>query len=63
MSDPLERIAAALERLARAPDASDRDRAVADYFLSAIVPEALGLGAAAESGAAMLFAVDAVALG
>ena len=52
-----------VERLARAPDASDRERAAADYFLSAIVPEALGLGAAAESGAAILFAVDAVALG
>ena len=46
-----------VERLARAPDASDRDRAAAEYFLSVVVPEALGLGAAAESGAALLFAV------
>ena len=51
-----------VERLARAPDASDRDRAAAEYFLSVVVPEALGLGAAAESGAAMLFAVPAEAL-
>ena len=51
-----------VERLARAPDASDRDRAAAEYFLSVVVPEAIGLGAAAESGAAMLFAVPAEAL-
>ena len=51
-----------VERLAQAPDASDRDRAAAEYFLTVVVTEALGLGAAAESGAAMLFAVDAAAL-
>ena len=51
-----------VERLARAPDASDRDRAAAEYYLSVVVPEAIGLGAAAESGAAMLFAVPAEAL-
>ncbi len=51
-----------VERLARAPDASDRDRAAANYFLTVVVTEALGLGAAAESGAAMLFAVEAAAL-
>ncbi|MEO8141861.1 MAG: acyl-CoA dehydrogenase, partial [Sphingomicrobium sp.] len=51
-----------VERLARAPDASDRDRAAAEYFLSVVVPEALGLGAGAESGAAMLFAVPAESL-
>ncbi len=51
-----------VERLARAPDASDRDRAAAEYFLSVVVPEALGLGAGAESGAALLFAVPAAAL-
>ncbi len=50
------------ERLARAPEASDRDRAAAEYFLTVIVTEALGLGAAAESGAALLFSVDAAAL-
>ena len=52
-----------VERLARAPDANDRDRAVAEYFLSVIVPEALGLAAGAESGAALLYAVPAEALG
>ncbi|MCY7281788.1 MAG: acyl-CoA dehydrogenase, partial [Sphingomonas bacterium] len=51
-----------VERLARAPDANDRDRAVAEYFLSVIVPEALGLAAGAESGAALLYAVPAEAL-
>ncbi len=51
-----------VERLARAPDASDRDRAAANYFLSVVVTEALGLGASAESGAALLFAVPAEAL-
>jgi hypothetical protein len=51
-----------VERLARAPDASDRDRAAAEYFLSAVVPEALGLAAGAGSGAAMLYAVPAEAL-
>ena len=52
-----------VERLARAPDANDRDRAVAEYLLSVIVPEALGLAAGAESGAALLYAVPAEALG
>ncbi|MCY7270813.1 MAG: acyl-CoA dehydrogenase, partial [Sphingomonas bacterium] len=52
-----------VERLARAPDASDRDRAAADYFLGVVVPEALGLAAGAESGAAMLYSVPAAALG
>ena len=51
-----------VERLAQAPDASDRDRAAAEYFLTVVVTEALGLGAAAESGAAMLFSVPAEAL-
>jgi hypothetical protein len=51
-----------VERLASAPDASDRDRAAANYFLSVVVTEALGLGASAESGAALLFAVPAEAL-
>jgi len=37
-------------------------RAAADYFLSVIVPEALGLGAAAGAGAALLYAVPAEAL-
>jgi alkylation response protein AidB-like acyl-CoA dehydrogenase len=52
-----------VERLARAPDASSRDRAAAEYFLSVIVPEALGLAAGAQSGAALLYAVPAEALG
>jgi alkylation response protein AidB-like acyl-CoA dehydrogenase len=37
-------------------------RAAADYFLSVIVPEGLGLAAAAGTGAAMLYAVPAEAL-
>ena len=51
-----------VERMARAEGADERAKAAANYFLSAIVPEALGLGAAAESGAAMLYAVPAEAL-
>ncbi len=51
-----------VERLALAPDASDRDRAAAEFFLGVVVPEALGLGAAAECGAALLYAVPAEAL-
>ena len=51
-----------VERLAKAPEANARDRAAAEYFCSVVVPEALGLGAAAQSGAAMLYACDAAAL-
>ncbi len=38
-------------------------RAAADYFNSVVVPEALGLAAGAEAGAALLYAVPAGALG
>jgi len=51
-----------VERMARTAPSDARTRAVADYFLASIVPEALGLGAAAESGAALLYAVPAEAL-
>jgi alkylation response protein AidB-like acyl-CoA dehydrogenase len=51
-----------IERLALSADADDRTRAAGAYFLSSIVPEALGLGAAAEGGADQLFAIDAAAL-
>ena len=51
-----------VERMARSEGADERTRAAAEYFLAAIVPEALGLGAAAENGAAMLYAVPAEAL-
>ena len=51
-----------VERLAQAPNATDRDRAAAEYFLGVVVPEALGLAAGAECGAAMLYAVPAEAL-
>ena len=51
-----------VERLARAPEANARDTAAAEYFCSAVVPEALGLAAAAESGAALLYSVEAAAL-
>jgi alkylation response protein AidB-like acyl-CoA dehydrogenase len=52
-----------VERLARSADADERTQAAARYFLSAVVPEASGLAAAAEAGAAMLYAVPAEALG
>ena len=51
-----------VERMAGSEDADDRARAAADYFLAALVPEALGLGAAAEAGAQMLYKVPAEAL-
>ena len=51
-----------VERMARSDGADDRTKAVADYFLASLVPEALGLGAAAEAGAALLYAVPAEAL-
>ena len=38
-------------------------RAAAAYFIGVAVPEALGLAAGAEIGAAMLYAVPAEALG
>ena len=51
-----------VERMAASQGASERTKAAADFFLATIVPEALGLGAAAESGAALLYAVPAEAL-
>ena len=51
-----------VERMARSEGADDRTRAAADFFLATIVPEALGLGAAAEAGAALLYEVPAEAL-
>jgi len=51
-----------LERMARSDGADDQARAAASYFLTSVVPEALGLGAAAEAGAAMLYSVPAEAL-
>jgi 3-(methylthio)propanoyl-CoA dehydrogenase len=51
-----------VERIARSEGADDPTRAVANYFLATLVPEALGLGAAAEAGAALLYAVPADAL-
>ncbi|MDQ3143715.1 MAG: acyl-CoA dehydrogenase [Pseudomonadota bacterium] len=52
-----------IERLSRSPDADDRTRASAAYFLAAVVPEAIGLAAAVEEGTALLYAVPAEALG
>ena len=52
-----------VERVARSPGADERTLAAARYFLAAVVPEASGLAAAAEAGAAMLYAVPAEALG
>jgi hypothetical protein len=51
-----------VERMGQSPDADARSRAAANYFLATIVPEALGLGAAAETGAALLYGVPAEAL-
>jgi len=51
-----------VERMAASANADDRARAAAGYFLAAVVPEALGLGAAAEAGAEMLYKVPAEAL-
>ena len=56
-----------LERIARAVEQEsdpflDGRRAAIDYFLGAVVPEALGLGAAAGAGAELLFKVPAEAL-
>ncbi|QDP20628.1 acyl-CoA dehydrogenase family protein [Sphingomonas xanthus] len=48
-----------VERLGRVEGTDGRTRASADYFLATVVPEALGLGAAAEEGAALLYAVPA----
>jgi len=51
-----------VERMAMSEAADERTRAASNYFLTVVVPEALGLGAAAEAGAAMLYAVSAEAL-
>jgi alkylation response protein AidB-like acyl-CoA dehydrogenase len=51
-----------VERMARSENADDRTEAAARFFLTTIVPEALGLGAAAEAGAALLYAVPAESL-
>lgn len=48
-----------VERMAASQDAGERTKAAADFFLATIVPEALGLGAAAEAGAALLYEVPA----
>jgi alkylation response protein AidB-like acyl-CoA dehydrogenase len=51
-----------VERMSFSEGADERTMAAANYFLASIVPEALGLGAAAEEGAALLYAVPAEAL-
>ncbi|HEU4956544.1 MAG TPA: acyl-CoA dehydrogenase family protein [Sphingomicrobium sp.] len=51
-----------VERMSKSEGADDRTKAAADFFLATIVPEALGLGAAAEAGAALLYEVPAEAL-
>jgi alkylation response protein AidB-like acyl-CoA dehydrogenase len=51
-----------VERMARSEGANERTVAAANYFLASVVPEALGLGAAAEAGAALLYTVPAEAL-
>jgi hypothetical protein len=49
-------------RMARSQDADERTRAAADFFLTNVVPEALGQSAAAEAGAAQLYSIPAEAL-
>jgi hypothetical protein len=51
-----------VERMARSQGGNDRVRAASDFFLANVVPEALGLGAAAEAGAAQLYSIAAEAL-
>jgi alkylation response protein AidB-like acyl-CoA dehydrogenase len=51
-----------VERMARSPESDARTKGAANYFLATLVPEALGLGAAAEAGAALLYSVPAEAL-
>jgi hypothetical protein len=51
-----------VERMALSAGADDATRAAAEYFLASVVPEALGLGAAAEAGAALIYSVPAEAL-
>ena len=51
-----------VERMARSENAGERTTAAARFFLTTIVPESLGLGAAAEAGAALLDAVPAESL-
>ena len=55
-----------LERIAREAEGDDSfiasRRAAANYFVSAIVPEAIGLEAATGLGAELLYAVEAEAL-
>ena len=46
-----------MERMALSEGPDARTRAAAEFFLATVVPEALGLGAAAEAGAALLYAV------
>ena len=52
-----------LERLAMAEDADAATKAASDYFTTAVVAEAAGLAAAANAGAALLYSVEAEALG
>ena len=48
-----------VERMARSAESDERTSAAANYFLASVVPEAFGLGAAAEAGAALLYAIPA----
>jgi hypothetical protein len=58
----LERLKRALEASAQKDDFSRGRSSAVDYFLGAVVPEALGLGAAAGAGAELLYRVPAEAL-
>ncbi|MEA1070988.1 acyl-CoA dehydrogenase family protein [Sphingomonas sp. LY160] len=51
-----------VERLSLDEGADERTKAAAGYFLAVVVPEAIGLAAAAEEGAALLYSVPAEAL-
>ena len=58
----LERLGRAMEAAGEADEFSRGRRSAIDYFLAAVVPEALGLGAAAGAGAELLYRVPASAL-
>jgi alkylation response protein AidB-like acyl-CoA dehydrogenase len=58
----LERLGRALEAAGESDEFTRGRRSAIDYFLAAVVPEALGLGAAAGAGAELLYRVPASAL-
>jgi hypothetical protein len=58
----LERVGRAIDASGGADDFTCGRRAATEYFLSAVVPEALGLGAAITFGSAPLYAAPVTGL-